>query len=64
MARIFYLFFRGAPLREISERSLGGELVVFRKTSLDRKEADEGVDCLLHLVKLARKAKLWQSNDS
>jgi hypothetical protein len=36
---------------------LGGELVVFRKTALDREEADERVDRLLHLGEACAKGQ-------
>ena len=57
LARVVHRFFPSTPLRKISERSLGGELVVFRKTALDREEADERVDRLLHLGEACAKGQ-------
>ena len=57
-ARIVDFFLCDAPLREFVQRSLGGELIIFRQTALDRQEADKRVDRLFHCVKDSAKGQV------
>src|SRR5882757_11191630 len=47
-ARVSDFFFRATPLREFGQRSLGGKLIIFRKTPLDCEKTNEGVDRIFH----------------
>ena len=51
IARLRDLFLRSAPLREFAQRSLSGELIIFREPALDCEETDEPVDQDLHRAK-------------
>jgi len=35
-------------VREFAQRSLGGKLIIFRKTSLDREKKNERIDRIFH----------------
>src|SRR5882724_1184655 len=41
-------FLNTAPLREFAQRSVGGKLIIFRKTSLDCEKTNERVDRIFH----------------
>ena len=47
-ARMIDFFSGNAPAREIAQRPVGRELVIFRKTALDCDETDKRVDRVLH----------------
>src|SRR4029077_5890616 len=47
-ARVSDFFLRTAPLREFAQRSVGGKLIIFRKTPLDCEKTNECVDRTFH----------------
>src|SRR6059036_2533893 len=47
-ARVSDFFLHTAPLREFAQRSVGGKLIIFRKTPLDCEKTNERVDRIFH----------------
>src|SRR5215831_17139809 len=43
-ARVTDFLLRTAPFREFAQRSVGGELIIFRKPPLDREKKNERID--------------------